>query len=203
MTILAELITAFWGVQFWLYPVVGGLTVGDVFWCGAAVFAFVGTAQCVWEVARRVRSVAAAAQAVSSVAPFAVFAAATVAWVAASPALLWRHAFLSYAVASAVFAYVQQRLLVQHLAKEATHAFYPVLAPYAAMAAHAVWACGGGGGEGAVVRAAWAMLCVAVVQEVFFGWAIIWQMTGFLNIRAFVITPRLVPPSPATNRAAH
>lgn len=111
------------------------------------------------------------------------FLGVTLFWLAKIPILLLEYPYTTYAVVSLVFAYIMQRLLVQHLAKEPMRLFYPLLSVYGLTVVYQIK-------YGFSETLTLAFLALCIVQELFFGWSIIWQMTGFLQIKAFCINPR-------------
>jgi len=183
-----ELISAFIGIWFWDISIFGFMTLGTAFWVVAALMPTLGALQSVHNLYKSGANLFGAWIALF---PFLFFAATTIFWALKAPWLLDDYPYLFFATVSLVFSYIQQRLLVQHLAKEPTQAWYPVLGVYALLGPTAAMMLTS---LDTVLLSARIMLAVSVVQEVIFGTSIIWQITSFLHIRAFLI-PQPQPPS--------
>eukprot|EP01105_Mastigella_eilhardi_P009318 TRINITY_DN2206_c0_g1_i1.p1 TRINITY_DN2206_c0_g1~~TRINITY_DN2206_c0_g1_i1.p1 ORF type:complete len:347 (-),score=67.54 TRINITY_DN2206_c0_g1_i1:46-1086(-) len=190
LTIAVELTSAVVGPQMWNTQVYGPVTAGYLLWSIGAVCPLLGVLQSVRTVLRQT-GWSRFATSLAALTPFAVFALLTVLWFASIPELRATSPYLVFATISLAFAYIQQRLLVQHLSKEAMHSFYPILGVYSTLVVYSMVAVPTGLATSFLsVRAATvATLAWCIAQECFFSWSVIWQMTGFLGIRAFAIVP--------------
>ncbi|KAH3745482.1 CDP-alcohol phosphatidyltransferase [Pelomyxa schiedti] len=179
--IATELISAIFGESVWELRLFHKISLGTIFWIFASIGPSLATLQSIRSV---FTSDANILRAFFVLFPFGFFMGTTVLWLLLAPYVLVESPYIVFATITIVFAYLQQRLLVQHLAKEGVKLWYHILDVYLLLPLSALPCL-----AQHHTTILWLVFIVTLAQELMFGTLIVWQMTSFLNIRAFFVPP--------------